>query len=382
MSFSLTRPESLKRLFYGFGALVFLSLITAGMFARNGWFPQTDAMSGKRTGWFGKPLAQNAPSSWNPIPLPEPTPQLSKEYIYAGSRLLTVEDVNASAAPPADLAVWRPSTGVWYVLLPVGWTDTSWGQGADPPNNIESDIPVPGDYDGDGKTDFSVFRPGDYKWYIFYSSSGGISDTAFGQSGDIPAQADYDGDGKTDAAVFRPGTTCTWYILGSSAGFYSLNWGVSGDIPVPADYDGDGKADLAVWRTSNRKFYSINSSNSAAQTIDTTFTPSSPTWVAASGDYDGDGKADYGVYDQSAANWYIRSSISGTFPTNPVQWGAAGDTAVHNDYDADGKVDYAVWTPTGTNVGRWHIKNSSDASTRNVTWGIQYDIPVPALYRR
>ena len=39
-----------------------------------------------------------------PAALPSPTPQLSKEYIYAGSRLLAVEDANANAAPPADLA--------------------------------------------------------------------------------------------------------------------------------------------------------------------------------------------------------------------------------------------------------------------------------------
>lgn len=80
---------------------------------------RTDPITGAKIGWFGAKLPKNAPSSWNPLanPPPTPTPQLSKEYIYAsGSRLLAVEDANANAAAPADLAYWRPSNGVWNVM--------------------------------------------------------------------------------------------------------------------------------------------------------------------------------------------------------------------------------------------------------------------------
>ena len=81
------------------GAVCFVLLISLGVFAANGWLPRTDAFSGEKFGWFGKRLPKNHTASiWNPLPPPSPTPQLSKEYIYAGgSRLLAVEDANAPA---------------------------------------------------------------------------------------------------------------------------------------------------------------------------------------------------------------------------------------------------------------------------------------------
>ncbi|MCA1623178.1 MAG: VCBS repeat-containing protein [Acidobacteria bacterium] len=83
-------------------------------------------------------------------------------------------------------------------------------------------------------------------WYILRSSLG-FTGVAFGESTDLPVPADYDGDGKTDLAVFRP-SNGTWYLMRSTAGFAGIAFGVGTDLPVPADYDGDGKADVAVFR--------------------------------------------------------------------------------------------------------------------------------------
>jgi hypothetical protein len=93
---------------------------------------------------------------------------------------------------------------------------------------------VPGDYDGDGKTDFAVWRPTTGQWFIIPSGNPATQITqSFGLDGDIPVPADYDGDQIADIAVWRP-TTGQWYIIPSSSpmSFTVTSWGLSGDVPV------------------------------------------------------------------------------------------------------------------------------------------------------
>ena len=153
------------------------------------------------------------------------------------------------------------------------------------------------DFDGDGRSDISVFRPNGGFWYLNQSKDG-ITGVQFGASSDQITPADYDGDGKTDIAVYRAGT---WYLLQSTDGFTGFAFGEATDIPVPADYTGDGKADLAVWRPSNGTWYIYNLMNNqftAAQFGASTDKP-------VVGDFNGDGKSDYAVFRPSNGFWYI-----------------------------------------------------------------------------
>ncbi|MCA1639359.1 MAG: hypothetical protein LC768_13670, partial [Acidobacteria bacterium] len=132
----------------------------------------------------------------------------------------------------ADIAVWRASSGNWYVQ------QSSTGIIVGPQWGATTDIPVPADYDGDAKTDYAVWRPSSGEWFISKSTDGAMSYLQFGSSAlqDVLVPADYDGDAKADIAAWRP-SNGAWYIWRSSnSALWTLPLGVAGDVPVPAAF--------------------------------------------------------------------------------------------------------------------------------------------------
>jgi hypothetical protein len=266
----------------------------------------------------------------------------------------------------------------WYVGL--NGTNTNyavdWG--------IASDFFIPADFDGDDKTDIAVWRAGQPgAFYILNSSNNVVRAENFGQTGDDPTVVgDYDGDGLADIAVYRPGANpgdqSLWIYVGSQNNPNGdptfVPWGQNGDFPAPGDYDGDGRYDFVVQR--NVSGSGVFWFNQTSAGIKVEYFGNATDQIVP-GDYDGDGKTDLAVIrDVSGTlHWFVSPSTGGSYTETPFGL-TSSDFPVPGDYDGDGKTDIAVWRPSATpgQSAFWYQGSTSGAQA--VVFGSQGDYPV------
>jgi len=292
-----------------------------------------------------------------------------------------------SIAPPgiAPITYWTANTTAG--VLAVEWGDAN------------TDFPAPGDYDGDGKDDYSLFRSGttagsqDAFW-IYRTGTNTVQYYAWGIQGDQAVARDYDGDGITDVAVVRRGAVATdqlrWFIRNSATGTARVEgFGLSGtpttnnsgDYPIPGDYDGDGKFDLAVYRAvlTPTNYFIINRSSDSV----ITYSPfgNFTTDYILPGDYDGDGKYDLAVGRTGATStspmvWWIVQSSTGTIRVQP--FGISSDLPAQGDYDGDARADIAVYRrgATATAQSFFWVSRSFDGIATVTPWGLGADFAV------
>jgi subtilisin-like proprotein convertase family protein len=200
----------------------------------------------------------------------------------------------------ADPAIFTPVSGFGYfVILHNVISSTSntsvqviaWG--------LAGDTPVSGDYDGAGSAQVAVYRPSTGAWYVRSSGVGEGAATPAGkqeapvfvtafQAGDMPVQANYDGLAATvggvpvgvlQEAIYRPSTE-TFYIYNpnTKATRQVTMPKLAGQgpndviIPASADYSGDGRADAAIFDQTLGTFEFINSATNQVVTHHFTLT--------------------------------------------------------------------------------------------------------------
>ena len=367
----------------------------------------TNCLTGTDLGSFGTAETIST-AQINTLPLNVPlylfvdsyysTPSAGGAIRQQGPYTVRIQDVTVAGAvtPPAndapvdingdgktDYTVIRNTGGgingqaTWYTSFQDGFPtlSTDWG--------IASDQFVPADYDGDGKDDFAVFRPGAQgTFYIVRSLTHTMYTENLGTNGDdATVVGDYTGDNIDDIAVYRagatPGAQSFWYYrsLTSTAPFQTVAWGQNGDFPAPGDYDGDGKYDFVIQRADsngvNGRFFKRMATGAQSSEL---FGLKNDNIVP--GDYDDDGKTDLAVIRDAGGFLQWDFEPSGTAGTTTVSdfWGVtATDFVAQGDYDGDGKTDYAVWRPG--NPGTFYVMTVGTRFITNRVWGGPNDFP-------
>ncbi|MEP7288199.1 MAG: SBBP repeat-containing protein [Chloroflexota bacterium] len=238
-------------------------------------------------------------------------------------------------------------------------------------------IPLP---NSSPKDTIGIFRPSTAAFYLRNSNTSGTADsvTALGIATDLPVVGDWNGDGVDTVGVYRPSTGQFFLTDSNTSGapiVYSFVLGVSGDVPMAGDWDGDGKDGVGVWRPSNGLIYLKNGLTTGF--ADFQMVLGIPGDQPVAGDWNFDGKSSPGVYRPSSATFFLTDQVCNCNATGSYQatLGVAGDSPFAGDWNNDGKAGIGVFRPSN---GLIYLKNSPTTGFADIqlVFGIANDKPV------
>ncbi len=245
------------------------------------------------------------------------------------------------------------------------------------------DIPVVGDWSGNGRAKAGVWRVtnGVGRFFLDTNGNGWDNDVYFiwGQTGDIPVVGDWTGDGRAKVGVFRPATGF-WILDANNSHDVSqatqIHFGSPGDVPLVGDWTGDHRAKPGVWRPTLPGFYLDLADGNWDSAQDIYFVWGQAGDIPVVGDWSGDGKSKVGVFRASVGLWFLDLNNSHQMPSNPLWFGSPGDVPVVGDWNGTGVTYVGVWRPTGP--GFWIDVNGNgyDAADKFLPWANSTAIPV------
>ena len=159
---------------------------------------------------------------------------------------------------------------------------------------------------------------------------------------DVPVAGDWNGDGVDELAVFRRKAASKFRFAQTGAPAVVVSYGLPTDQPVIGDWDGNGTADLGVRRQRGNRFW-LRNADGTEQVVKFGANPDLPV----AGDWNGDRITDVGVFDSATATFVLRTVGPDGVPVlSAVPFGVPGDLPVAGDWNGDGISDIGVWRPS------------------------------------
>lgn len=227
-----------------------------------------------------------------------------------------------------------------------------------------TDVPVP----VSAVDTVGVFRSG--AWFLRGASGGVAGSYGYGNPTDIPVMGDWDGNGTRTPGVFRNGA---WYLRNTNnqGGVdIAFTFGSPGDIPVVGDWNGDGKDTIGVFR---RGAWYLRDSNTSGMQNRTLFYGLA-TDVPVTGDWNGDGTDTIGIF--RGGLWHLTDSVTGGVVHHANGFGSPGDVPVVGDWNGDGTDTIGV-----ARGGAFYLSNRLDRGYQDIMWYFGNPGDRPVVYK-
>ncbi|SES47801.1 RHS repeat-associated core domain-containing protein [Actinokineospora terrae] len=300
-----------------------------------------------------------------------------------------------------DVVTFTRGTGAdAYVALSDGTKFT--GDGVKWHDSIaaQDQIPLTGDVNGDGKADLVSFTRGaDADVFVALSDGTKFAPTpvkwhdGFAGGNDIPLVGDFNGDGRDDIATATRGTDASVYVAlsdGTQFGPTQTKWHASfaagTAMPAVGDVNGDHKDDIVAFTGGEAAdvFVALSDGTAFGQAAKwhDTFAPDANR--AGVGDIDGDDKADVLAF---SGGQVTAATSTGTAFGTPRQWhaGFAPDDQLPGigDFTGDGKLDIVSFT-RGSTALAWVAPSDGARFGTSAQWHNHFaagtEVPRPSLF--